>query len=130
MRHRVRHHVGRPVLHLGLFTDSQMLPAAAITALAAGWLYAGSGGLLVRTLVAAGMLLPVGVMVADNRVGGIVTEQARTLVRWRRDPGVFAPELEPQDLDGYLLTGEQDAPAPGGEALAHADLALAFAEDR
>ena len=36
MRHRIKHHVNRPVLHMGLFTDAQMLPAAGLFAVAVG----------------------------------------------------------------------------------------------
>src|SRR5688500_14238072 len=130
MRHRIKHHVGRPVLHLGLFTDSQMLPAAAIASLAAGWFYAGSGGLVGRTLVAAILMLPVGVMVVDNRVGGIVVDRLRALIRWHREPGVFAPELALDDVDGYALTLEpEDELMLERERLGRADLDLAFAED-
>ena len=46
MRHRIKHHVNRPVLHMGLFTDAQMLPAAGLFAVAAGWFYAGGGALV------------------------------------------------------------------------------------
>jgi hypothetical protein len=91
VRHRIRHHVNRPVLHFGLFTDAQMLPAAGLFAVAAGWFYAGGGGLVARAMVTALLLLPVGVMVVDNRVGGLVLERARALVRWHRRPGTFAP---------------------------------------
>ncbi len=37
MRHRIKHHVNRPVLHMGMFTDTQMLPAAGLFALGAGF---------------------------------------------------------------------------------------------
>ena len=67
MRHRIKHHVNRPVLHMGMFTDAQMLPAAGLFALAAGWFYAVGGPLVARTVVSALLLLPVGVMVVDNR---------------------------------------------------------------
>ena len=101
MRHRIRHHVNRPVLHFGLFTDAQMLPAAGLFALAAGWFYAGGGGLVARAMVTALLLLPVGVMVVDNRVGGLVVERARAFVRWYRQPGMFAPGAE--QAEGYAL---------------------------
>ena len=91
MRHRIKHHVNRPVLHMGMFTDAQMLPAAGLFTVAAGWLYAGGGALVGRALVAAVLLLPVAVMVVDNRVGGIVTERVAAYVRWHRQPGVFEP---------------------------------------
>src|SRR5206468_11119740 len=80
MRHRIKHHVNRPVLHMGLFTDAQMLPAAGLFTLAAGWFYAGGGGLVARTVVCALLMLPVAVMVVDNRVGGIVVDRVRAFV--------------------------------------------------
>ena len=130
MRHRIKHHVGRPVLHLGLFTDSQMLPAAAIAALAAGWFYAGSGGLVARTAVAATMMLPVGVMVVDNRVGGIVVDRVRALVRWHREIGVFSPEAELAAVEGYELTVDAaDQLVLERESHARVDLELAFSEE-
>lgn len=101
MRHRVKHHVNRPVLHLGLFTDGQMVPAAGVFALAAGWAFAGGGGAVARTVVAALMLLPVGVMVVDNRMGGIVVTQVKALVLWRRELGIFTPGGE--QADGWEL---------------------------
>ena len=130
MRHRIKHHVGRPVLHLGLFTDSQMLPASAISSVAAGWFYAGSGGLVARTLAAAIMMLPVGVMVVDNRVGGIVVDRVRALVRWHRDAGVFSPEVELDGAEGYGLTLDaEDELLLKRESDARVDLELAFAEE-
>src|SRR5919108_2001222 len=110
MRHRIKHHVNRPVLHMGLFTDAQILPAAALLTSGAGWLYAGAGPLVARALVAAVMLLPVGVMVVDNRVGGIVVERTLALLRWYRRGGGFAPRggdgrgsAPPIDEEGLMV---------------------------
>jgi hypothetical protein len=128
VRHRIRHHVNRPVLHFGLFTDAQMLPAAGLFAVAAGWFYAGGGGLVARAMVTALLLLPVGVMVVDNRVGGLVLERARALVRWHRRLGTFAPGAEPGD--GYALRVDaEDEWVLQRERPGRVDLEAAFAED-
>jgi hypothetical protein len=128
MRHRIKHHVNRPVLHMGLFTDAQMLPAAGLFTLAAGWLYAGGGGLVARTVMCALLMLPVGVMVVDNRVGGIVVDRVHALVRWYRESGIFAPGA--QDAEGYELSVDaQDQLMLERERLARVNLEAAFAED-
>ena len=128
MRHRIKHHVNRPVLHMGLFTDSQILPAAGLLMLGAGWLYAGTGALVVRALVAAVVLLPVGVIVVDNRVGGIVVQRTLAFARWHRRPGVFAPGAA--DACGYALTvDEQDLLVLERERGARVDLETVFAHD-
>jgi hypothetical protein len=128
MRHRIKHHVNRPVLHMGLFTDAQMLPAAGLFTVGAGWLYAGAGGPVARALIAAVLLLPVGVMVVDNRVGGIVVERTLALVRWHRRPGVFAPGSP--DGRGYELSlDEQDRLVLERERRARVELETVFAHD-
>jgi hypothetical protein len=128
MRHRIKHHVNRPVLHMGMFTDAQMLPAAGLFAVAAGWLYAGGGALVGRALVAAVLLLPVAVMVVDNRVGGIVMERVAAWVRWHRQPGVFEPGAE--RADGYELSvDDEDQLLLERERLASVDLEAAFAQE-
>jgi hypothetical protein len=128
MRHRIKHHVNRPVLHMGLFTDAQMLPAAGLFTLAAGWFYAGAGGVVGRSLVAALLLLPVAVMAVDNRAGGIVAERVRAFVRWHRQPGIFEPGAE--KADGYLLSVDaEDQLLLERERLAGVDLEAVFAHD-
>ena len=128
MRHRIKHHVNRPVLHMGLFTDAQMLPAAGLFALAAGWFYAGGGGLVARTVLGALLLLPIGMMVVDNRVGGIVVDRVSAFVRWHRRPGIFAPGSE--DAQGYELSVDaEDQLVLERERLARVDLEAAFAQD-
>ncbi len=128
MRHRIKHHVNRPVLHMGMFNDAQMLPAAGLFTLAAGWFYAGGGPLVMRTVLAAVLLLPVGVMVIDNWVGGIVVAQVRAFVRWHRAPGVFVPGVD--DATGYELGVDgEDRLVLERERLARVDLEAAFAED-
>jgi hypothetical protein len=128
MRHRIKHHVNRPVLHMGMFTDAQMLPAAGLFTVAAGWFYAGGGALVGRALVAAVLLLPVAVMVVDNRVGGIVMERVAALVRWHRQPGVFEPGAG--HAPGYALSiDDEDRLLLERERLARVDLEAAFAQD-
>jgi hypothetical protein len=129
MRHRIKHHVNRPVLHMGLFTDAQMLPAAGFFTLAAGWFCAGAGGAVARSLVAAVLMLPVAVMAVDNRVGGIMVEGASAFVRWHRQPGIFGPGAV--EADGYELSVEaEDELVLERERLARVDLEAVFAHDR
>jgi hypothetical protein len=128
VRHRIKHHVNRPVLHMGLFTDAQMLPAAGLFTLAAGWFYAGAGGVVGRSLVVALLLLPVAVMAVDNRVGGIVVERVSAFVRWHRQPGVYEPGAV--EADGYELSVEaEDELVLERERLARVDLEAVFAND-
>ena len=128
LRHRIKHHVNRPVLHMGMFTDAQMLPAAGLFTLAGGWLYAGGGGIVARTFIAAFLLVPVAVMVVDNRVGGIVVERVRAFVRWHRRPGIFEPGAE--EARGYeLRVDEEDRLALERERMVHVDLEAVFAQD-
>jgi hypothetical protein len=128
MSHRIKHHVSRPVLHMGLVTDAQMLPAAGLFAVAAGWLYAGAGGAIARAVVAAVLLAPVAVMVIDNRVGGVVQERVRAFVRWHRRPGVFEPGAE--DAHGYALQiDDDDRVVLERERVRRDDLEAAFARE-
>jgi hypothetical protein len=130
MRHRIKHHVNRPVLHMGLFTDAQMLPAAGLFTLAAGWFYAGGGGVVARTIVAAVLLLPVAVMAVDNRVGGIVVERVRAFWRWHRQPGIFEPGAGESDGAFYTLTVDaEEQLVLERERLARVDLETVFAHD-
>lgn len=128
MRHRIKHHVNRPVLHMGLFSDEQILPAAGLFTIACGWVYAGAGALVVRTLVAAVLLVPVGVMVVDNRVGGIVVDQVKAFVRWYRQPGIFCPGAE--EASGYeLAIDAEDQLVLDRERMARVDLEAVFGRD-
>lgn len=128
MRHRIKHHVNRPILHMGAFTDAQMLPGAALFALSAGWFYAGGGGIVGRVVVGAILLLPVGVMVVDNRVGGLVTDRLTAYLRWHRRAGIFEPGAD--EAHGYQLSvDEEDLLVLEREQLSSADLDTAFAHD-
>ncbi|MDQ3721593.1 MAG: hypothetical protein M3376_00665 [Actinomycetota bacterium] len=129
MRHRLKHHANRPVLHWGLFTDAQMMPCAGLFAIAAGWFYAGGGGLAARTLGAALLLLPVGVALVDNRLGGVLAEQLRALVAWRRLPGVLEPRPE-EKAHGYEMSVDEEGQrALERERLEHVDLETVFATE-
>ncbi len=128
MRHRVKHHVNRPVLHLGLFSDGQILPAAGLFTLAAGWAFAGGGGVIAQAIGAALLLLPVGVMVVDNRMGGIVMTQVKALVLWHREPGIFTPGA--QKAHGWeLAIDAEDQLALDRERMERVDLEAVFASD-
>jgi hypothetical protein len=125
-RHRIKHHVSRPVVHLGLFTDEQILPAAALVALAAGWLYAGAGGLIARMVLAAVLMVPVAVMVLDNHAGGILVAHAAAWLRWHRRAGMFAPG--PGEPVGYALAlDERERLVAERRARSPVDLEAAFA---
>lgn len=128
MRHRVKHHVNRPVLHMGLFTDAQMLPAAALFTFAAGWFYAGLGGVVARAVGAALILLPVAAMAIDNRAGGIIVGQVAALGRWYRHGGVLSPGAA-QPPSYALELDDEDALVLERERLARVDLEAVFARD-
>jgi len=128
MRHRIKHHADRPVLHWGVFTDAQMLPAAGLFTVGAGWFYAGGGGIVARTLVAALLLVPVAVMAVDNRVGGLVVDRVTAFVAWHRQPGIFEPGAG--EGAGYeLRIDEEDQVVLERERIGHVDLEAVFARD-
>lgn len=114
---------------MGLFIDGQMLPAAGLVSLAAGWFYAGGGGLVARTLAAALILLPVGVMAVDNRAGGIVAERAAAWWRWYRHGGVFGPGACARPESYSLEIDEQDALVLERERLARVNLESVYSGD-
>lgn len=127
-RHRIKHHVNRPILHWGVLTDAQILPAAGLFTMAAGWAYAGAGNIILRSIAAALLLLPVGIMAVDNRVGGIVVDQAKAFLRWHRQPGIFEPGTE--DVHGYaLVIDAEEQLVLEREKLARVDLETVFAQE-
>ncbi len=104
------------------------MPAAGLFTLAAGWAYAGGGSAIARALVAALMLLPVGVMAADNRVGGIVVTQVKALALWRREPGILTPGE--QEAHGWeLAIDAEDQLVLDREQMTSVDLEAVFASD-
>jgi hypothetical protein len=128
MRHRIKHHADRPVLHWGVFTDAQMLPAAGLFTVGAGWFYAGGGGIVARTLVAALLLVPVAVMAVDNRVGGLVVDRVTAFVAWHRQPGIFEPGAG-EGASYELRVDEEDQVVLERERIGHVDLEAVFARD-
>ena len=113
---------------MGMFTDAQMLPGACLFALAVGWLYAGGGGVVTRGVIAGVLMLPIGVMVVDNRVGGLVMNRLKAYIRWHRTAGIFEPGAD--SAYGYVLTLDgEDQHVLDREELARADLDTAFAHD-
>lgn len=117
MLHPVRHHVNSRVLHKGLFTDEQLMPAAILVLLAVGVAYTAASVALAVVAVAV-LLLPVGAMILDNRAGQLLHGQLSAWLAYRRSTGVFDPgggdsaigyELLPDD-EALLASG---MPTPG-----------------
>ncbi len=117
MLHPVRHHVNSRVLHKGLFTDEQLMPAAILVLLAVGVAYTAAS-VAVGVIAVAVLLLPVGAMILDNRAGQLLHGQLVAWLAYRRSVGVFDPgggdsaiayELLPDD-EALLAAG---APTPG-----------------
>ena len=71
MVHPIRHQVNSRVLHKGLFTDEQLMPAAILVLLAVGVAYT-AGSVAVGVIAAAVFLVPVGAMIIDNRAGQLL----------------------------------------------------------
>lgn len=101
MRHVIRHQVNTGVLHLGLFTDKQLMPAALLVLTAVGVLVMG-GSLLVRMIAAAALVLPVGAMVLDNLSGQLLQTQLRAWRDFRQRRGVYEPGAG-QSAVAYVL---------------------------
>ncbi|HWC27164.1 MAG TPA: hypothetical protein VG474_11325 [Solirubrobacteraceae bacterium] len=117
MLHPVRHHVNSRVLHKGLFTDEQLMPAAILVLLAVGVAYTAAS-VAVAVIAVAVLLLPVGAMILDNRAGQLLHGQLVAWLAYRRSVGVFDPgggdsaiayELLPDD-EALLAAA---APTPG-----------------
>ena len=108
MVHPIRHQVNSRVLHKGLFTDEQLMPAAILVLLAVGVAYT-AGSVAVGVIAAAVFLVPVGAMIIDNRAGqllhGHVSVMARvpTQVSAMYDPGAGDSAV------GYELLADDDA---------------------
>lgn len=67
--HRFSPHVNRPVLHLKLFTDGQLLPVVGLVLFGTMYIYGGLGALPLRFAGGLVIMLPVLVMALDNRSG-------------------------------------------------------------
>jgi len=117
MLHPIRHQVNSRVLHKGLFTDEQLMPAAILVLLAVGVAYT-AGSVVVAAIGAAVFLLPVGAMIIDNRAGQLLHSQASAWMSYRRSVGVYDPGGGDSAI-GYELLADDEAllaagaPTPG-----------------
>lgn len=116
MLHPIRHQVNSRVLHKGLFTDEQLLPAAILVLLAVGVAYT-AGTVALGVLGAAVFLVPVGAMIIDNRTGQLLHGQAAAWLEYRRTVGVYDPGAGDRAI-GYELQPDGSAllagpPTPG-----------------
>ena len=116
MLHPIRHQVNSRVLHKGLFTDEQLMPAAILVLLAVGVAYT-AGTVALGVIAAAVFLLPVGAMIIDNRTGQLLHGQVAAWLAYRRSVGVYDPGAgdsavgyDLQVDEGALLAGP---PTPG-----------------
>jgi hypothetical protein len=97
MVHPIRHQVNSRVLHKGLFTDEQLMPAAILVLLAVGVAY-----------TAGSFLLPVGAMIIDNRAGQLLHGHASAWLAYRRSVGVYDQGAGDSAV-GYELLADDDA---------------------
>ena len=117
MLHPIRHQVNSRVLHKGLFTDEQLMPAAILVLLAVGVAYTAAS-VAVALIAAAVFLLPVAAMILDNRAGQLLHGNARAWLAYRRSVGVYDPGAGDGAV-GYELVLDDDAllaagaPTPG-----------------
>ena len=107
MLHPIRHQVNSRVLHKGLFTDEQLMPAAILVLLAVGVAYT-AGTVVVGVISAAVFLLPVGAMIIDNRTGQILHGQVAAWLAYRRSVGVYDPGAGDSAI-GYELQADESA---------------------
>src|SRR3954452_2639865 len=90
MVHPIRHQVNSRVLHKGLFTDEQLMPAAILVLLAVGVAYTAAS-VAVGVIATAVFLLPVGTMIIDNRAGQLLHGQIAACLAYRRRVGIYDP---------------------------------------
>ena len=107
MLHPIRHHVNSRVLHKGLFTDEQLLPAAILVLLAVGVAYTASSVAL-GVIAAAVFLVPVAAMIIDNRAGQLLHGQVSAWLAYRRSVGVYDPGGGDSAV-GYELVADDEA---------------------
>ncbi|HUR85497.1 MAG TPA: hypothetical protein VMY78_09140 [Solirubrobacteraceae bacterium] len=116
MLHPVRHQVNSRVLHKGLFTDEQLMPAAILVLLAVGVAFT-AGSVAVASIGGAVFLLPVGAMIIDNRAGQVLHDQVSAWLAYRRNVGVYDAGAGDAAV-GYELLADDDvliaagAPSP------------------
>jgi hypothetical protein len=117
MVHPIRHQVNSRVLHKGLFTDEQLMPAAILVLLAVGVAYT-AGSVAVGVIAAAVFLLPVGAMIIDNRAGQLLHSHVASWLAYRHKVGMYDPGAGNSAI-GYELLAYDDAllaagaPTPG-----------------
>jgi hypothetical protein len=117
MVHPIRHQVNSRVLHKGLFTDEQLMPASILVLLAVGVAYT-AGNVIVGVISAAVFLLPVGAMIIDNRAGQLLHGHIAAWLAYRRAVGMYDPGAGDRAV-AYELQADEDAvlaagaPTPG-----------------
>lgn len=107
MVHPIRHQVNSRVLHKGLFTDEQLMPAAILVLLAVGVAYT-AGSVALGAIAAALFLLPVAAMILDNRAGQLLHDHAKAWLSYRRGVGVYDPGAGDSAV-GYELLADDEA---------------------
>ena len=107
MLHPIRHQVNSRVLHKGLFTDEQLMPAAILVLLAVGVAYT-AGTVVLGVIGAAVFLLPVGAMIIENRTGQLLHGQVAAWLAYRRSVGVYDPGAGDSAV-GYELRADEGA---------------------
>ena len=107
MVHPIRHQVNSRVLHKGLFTDEQLMPAAILVLLAVGVAYT-AGSVAFGIAAAAVFLLPVAAMIIDNRTGQLLHGQIAAWLAYRRAVGVYDPGTGDSAI-GYELQADESA---------------------
>jgi hypothetical protein len=112
MVHPIRHQVNSRVLHKGLFTDEQLMPAAILVLLAVGVAYTAAS-VTVAAIAAAVLLLPVGAMIIDNRAGQLLHGHIAAWLAYRRAVGIYDPGAGDRAV-GYELHADDDAALAAG----------------
>jgi hypothetical protein len=125
MVHPIRHQVNSRVLHKGLFTDEQLMPAAILVLLAVGVAYT-AGSVAVGVSAAAILLLPVGAMILDNRAGQLLHGHIAAWLAYRRAVGIYDPGAGDRAV-GYELHADEDALLAAG-ALSPGELRAVLGE--
>jgi hypothetical protein len=124
--HRFSPHINRPVLHLKMFTDIQVLIVLGLGLFALMYVWGGFGALPVRLLVAFLVLTPAGVMALDNRSGQTLRLWWFARTQWRSTPGVYEP-IVTGEITGYTLDPDPDELAREASAAnAMVDVATLF----
>jgi hypothetical protein len=112
MVHSIRHQVNSRVLHKGLFTDEQLMPAAILVLLAVGVAYTAASAML-AVIAAVVFLLPVGAMIIDNRAGQLLHGHIAAWLAYRSAVGVYDPGAGDHAV-GYELHADEDAAFAAG----------------